>query len=366
MFDMLTTYRRHSASCPHAHKGRDHRTCKCTIWVQGTLEREPIRESLHTNVWARAQAIVHEWEATGRRSEKLISIPDACKAFLDDCADRGLSQSSVDTYGKLTKKLEAFCEKRVIPSPVKLDLDLLSQFRSTWSKGNWTSLKKWEQLRCLCKFWLARGWIDTDPSAELKRPIAKQLPTLPFTREEVAKILEAVDKYPPDKHDRLNRERIRAFVLTLRFTGLRMSDTWSLHVDRVRDGKVMLYTAKTGVPVWLPLPTQLLSVLGKIDPNGLGYYFWSGTSDSHAAYNSWQRRLSRLFQIAEVENAHPHRFRDTFAVELLLAGVPMDRVSILLGHQSIRVTERHYSPWVRARQDQLEQDVQRVWNSMQQ
>jgi hypothetical protein len=26
---------------------------------------------------------------------------------------------------------------------------------------------------------------------------------------------------------------------------------------------------------------------------------------------------------------------------------------VLLGHSSIKVTERHYSPWVRARQDQL-------------
>jgi len=48
-------------------------------------------------------------------------------------------------------------------------------------------------------------------------------------------------------------------------------------------------------------------------------------------------------------------------VELLLAGVPLERVSILLGHQSTRITEKHYSPWVRARQEQLEADVRRAW-----
>ena len=40
----------------------------------------------------------------------------------------------------------------------------------------------------------------------------------------------------------------------------------------------------------------------------------------------------------------------------------MDRVSVLLGHSSIKVTEKHYSPWVRARQEQLEADVRRTWN----
>jgi integrase len=41
----------------------------------------------------------------------------------------------------------------------------------------------------------------------------------------------------------------------------------------------------------------------------------------------------------------------------------MDRVSVLLGHSSIKVTEGHYSPWVRARREQLEADVRRTWGS---
>jgi integrase/recombinase XerD len=54
-------------------------------------------------------------------------------------------------------------------------------------------------------------------------------------------------------------------------------------------------------------------------------------------------------------------FRDTFAVEMLLAGVPIDQVSMLLGHSSVKITEKHYSPWVRARQEQLERSVKQAW-----
>lgn len=54
-------------------------------------------------------------------------------------------------------------------------------------------------------------------------------------------------------------------------------------------------------------------------------------------------------------------FRDTFAVELLLAGVPIDQVSILLAHSSVKITEKHYAPWVKARQEQMEANVQRAW-----
>lgn len=53
---------------------------------------------------------------------------------------------------------------------------------------------------------------------------------------------------------------------------------------------------------------------------------------------------------------HTHMLRDTFAVELLLQGVPLDEVPKLLTHTSVGVTETHYSPWVKARREKLEKD----------
>jgi len=56
-------------------------------------------------------------------------------------------------------------------------------------------------------------------------------------------------------------------------------------------------------------------------------------------------------------------YRDTFAVDLLQKGVPIETVSILLGHSSIRITEKHYSPWVKSRQDNLETQIRKIWIS---
>jgi hypothetical protein len=50
-------------------------------------------------------------------------------------------------------------------------------------------------------------------------------------------------------------------------------------------------------------------------------------------------------------------------VELVLAGVPIERVSVLLVHQSVRITEKHYSPWAKSRQEQLEADLRKAWKN---
>jgi integrase/recombinase XerD len=91
------------------------------------------------------------------------------------------------------------------------------------------------------------------------------------------------------------------------------------------------------------------------------HFFWAGAGNLDVAVGSWQKRLRKLFQLAKVDSGHAHRFRDTFAAELLLAGVPIERVSILLGHRSIRVTEKYYAAWTDARQRQAEEDLQRAW-----
>ena len=74
----------------------------------------------------------------------------------------------------------------------------------------------------------------------------------------------------------------------------------------------------------------------------------------------WQRSLAKVFKLAGIEG-RAHRFRDTFSVNLLKAGVPLETVSVLLGHSSIRVTEQHYSPRVKSRKTKLKESIEKAW-----
>ena len=106
-----------------------------------------------------------------------------------------------------------------------------------------------------------------------------------------------------------------------------------------------------------------MSELGNLPRVTDRYWFWTGNGKLETARKKWSEALADLFEKAEIDGGHAHRFRDTFAVELLNSGTPIELVSILLGHASVRITEKHYNPWNRARQEQAEADVARSWAS---
>ena len=59
----------------------------------------------------------------------------------------------------------------------------------------------------------------------------------------LTRILENCDHYRGDQ------DRLRAFVLVMRHSGMRIGDTIALDEQRLKENKLLLYTAKTGTPV---------------------------------------------------------------------------------------------------------------------
>jgi integrase/recombinase XerD len=44
-----------------------------------------------------------------------------------------------------------------------------------------------------------------------------------------------------------------------------------------------------------------------------------------------------------------------------VAGVPLHEVSLLLGHTSVKTTEKHYAPYVKERAERMHANVSAAW-----
>lgn len=209
-------------------------------------------------------------------------------------------------------------------------------------------------LRAFFGFCLKSKWIQENYAADLKPAKVIDSKIEPLESTEFNKILTACDKA------RQNRASLKAIVLVLRYTGLRIRDVVCLRRDAVLGNRLFLRTAKTGTDVYCPLPPQALDALKSVPTKG-EYYFWSGTSKPKSAVGDYQRALSKVFKSAKVPRAYPHLFRHTFATDLLQKGASLQTVAVLLGHSSTKITEKRYSHWIKARQENLEAEVKKSW-----
>lgn len=374
---MLRVYTRHYPPCEQV--DCNYRRCRCPKWINGNLHNGKfIRISAQTRSWERAEAKARDMDAEGVPGQTpKTTIQEAVEAFLDDEKGRHLSKGTTgQSETLLRKQLLPWAQEQGLQFLNELRVGVLSKFRAYWSKelgnGQNTSRRKHERLCGFFHFCIRNEWLLKNPGRLLKPIRVERVPTGYFTKEEFARIVDATYAYGDWKggHDFEHRGlRLRALLLVMRWGGLALTDAVTLERSRLgKDGKLFLYRAKTKVPVYVPLPPDVADLLRELPNSNPRYFFWSGTCAREDARKPWDKSLRRLFKSANLreEDGTPkrctaHMCRDTFAVELLLAGVPLDQVSLLLAHDSIKVTERHYAPFVKARQEQLESSARRAW-----
>lgn len=368
---MLSVYTRHYLPCPQT--DIHYRRCRCPKWIRGRLEGQGlIRKSAKTRNWFRAERLARELE---RRAEfpGVIEVMEAVRAYLADQAARKLSPPTLTPIRALFERhFLPWCEAHCLTRLDAIRTPQLKEFRCTWECNARTARRRHERLRSFFAFCMSNGWLLANPTDGLKKPIApRTVPTDYFNRREFQRILDATYEYEycgRDCHARA--ARLRALVLLMRWSGLAIKDAVTLERARLDERDALfLRRAKTGTPVYVPLPPAVVSALRQLPSSNPAYFFWSGMGHPYNAISAYQRSLRKLFRIADLRHSdgtckpcRSHMFRDTFAVELLLAGVPIDQVSPLLGHRSVKMTEKHYLPWVKARQRQLTASVRRAWS----
>ncbi|MGA2387496.1 MAG: tyrosine-type recombinase/integrase [Candidatus Sulfotelmatobacter sp.] len=375
---LIHIFVRHSADCKYRGDEFEKR-CRCRKhfrWTQGGKQH---RRKANTRSWAEAEDQKRKLEdqLAGRIPSEATNearmIADAVEVFKTDKQNQGVTDDVLNKYTRELDRLRIFAEARNVFTVVGLSRELLIDYRAEWDAlypSSNTRQMVQARLKNFLRFCFDSKWLDRVP--RLSAIKAEEAPTMPLTSEEYAMLLKTIPKtfsghhrYAPGKPT-----AVRALVQLMRWSGLAIRDAVTLRRDEIVFDKakklhrIVTSRQKTGTHVSVPIPQPVAKeLLGVLNGNPV-YVFWTGKGTETTCVSHWQEDFRKIFKAAGIVargNMLSHRLRDTFAVDLLEQGVPLEEVSKLLGHESIKTTERHYSKWMKGRQDRLDSLVTATW-----
>ena len=100
----------------------------------------------------------------------------------------------------MIRQLEEFAVSKGIITLKDLDFVQLSEFLTTLKDGPQATGKKIERLRNFFAYCQDADWVTKNPAKKLKPPKAVQVPTLPFSKDEIVRLIEAASRPLPESH----------------------------------------------------------------------------------------------------------------------------------------------------------------------
>ena len=187
--------------------------------------------------------------------------------------------------------------------------------------------------------------------------LEKLVPDNPVRRIGGLKVETTVKKpFGPEELEALrlhcDRSRDRALVEILLATGLRVSELCKLNVEDIDFYRMEFYVRGKG-------GKERLCLLDDVAKFHLKRYLrdrmrWERMSEddlrrqplfvsakaphTRMTIAGVQYLLKELGRKAAVENVHPHRFRRTFACDMISRGMPVEQLMVLMGHSKIETT----------------------------
>jgi integrase/recombinase XerC len=254
--------------------------------------------------------------------------------------------------------------------PDDLDLPTCRSFLASLHGRNdaVTIARKLSSIRSFFRLLVRRRLLKSNPLAGLRPPRrAQRLPTF-LGKEEAQRLLETATP-----GDRAENARDQALLEVLYGAGLRISEACNLDLaDIVPDGAGALITVRQGkgrkdrvVPVgakaraaiehYLPLRGALVQAPAgrRLLPPATrgpqaGLPAWGGTNALFLGRRGQRldprqarRQLHRRVTSAAVRRASPHTLRHSFATHLLGEGADLRAIQEMLGHSSLRTTQRY-------------------------
>ncbi|MGV0974483.1 MAG: tyrosine-type recombinase/integrase [Azonexus sp.] len=267
---------------------------------------------------------------------------------------RRLSVNTLNDYGYTFRRFQAFFTGD--PEFTSITPKTIEKFMSGLDGlSDKTALNIHTALSSLWHWAADEKIVDHNLVRDVKPPAPEQRAVDPFSREDVKALLGALDRSAPYRrpgkrectHATREGLRNRAMILLLLDCGLRASELVGLKIYCVdkRNGQVKIvlgkgdkerilpYSPQTGQALWRYLATRSEALAND--------YVFVTSRGRTLGRDDLCKIITRIGVRAGVTNAHPHRFRHTFAINYLRNGGNVYSLQLMLGHTTLKMCQ-HY------------------------
>jgi integrase/recombinase XerC len=275
-------------------------------------------------------------------------------------SERRASEHTRRAYLHDVDELVAFAREKLgrAPAAAELDLTMCRAYLASLHGRNDASTigRKLSSLRAFFKLSVRRRLVPSSPVAALRAPKrAKRLPSF-LGKEDVGRLLDGRGARPDVSPAALACER--ALFELVYGAGLRVSEVCNLDVDdvertgatgtvKVRQGKgrkdrVVPFGSKAGAALD-DYATHRASLLAarRGGARGDGHALFLGARGRRLDPRVVRRMLTRRGQATGTPAISPHALRHSFATHLLGEGADLRAIQEMLGHASVRTTQRY-------------------------
>ena len=177
----------------------------------------------------------------------------------------------------------------------------------------------------------------------------KDKPIRYLTDEEERQILSELDpSQVKDPTHKKARQAARDIFILMVDGGFRINEASILQWSDVDfdNGVIYLYRSKVSNDDFIPMTNRLRTTLLNRQKAVAGEYVFPGRHGGHKTIQN-NRALEAAFRRAGITDISTHNMRKTFATRLLSRGAAITDVQHLLGHASVKTTERAYAAFVK-------------------
>ena len=296
-----------------------------------------------------------EYLGDNSKHKSIIEMFEEHNMRMDKLVGKDYSYRTLQRYKTTKKHLSAFINSNYSKKdyPVKdIDVKFINAFiyylKTELDLSHNSALKYLSYFKKIVRIAYVNGWVEKDPFYNFKLKV--QLIDREFlTKEEIIKIMEKEFTVP-------RMENVRDVFLFSCYTGLAYVDVYKLTADDIIkgiDGNKWIKTKRTKTKTLSSIP--ILPVAEKLIEK---YENWENPTGKLLPVYTNQRMNSYLKEIADScgikKNLTFHMARHTFATTVTLSnGVPIESVSKMLGHRSLKTTQ-HYAKIL---DDKLSEDM---------